>query len=85
MDTETGGEVGKCQSQSRRKKGHMTNIYITDSDGEAIVDSVKDHEDLYNKTKEHFQDKTRKECLWERFTRSRNLSVKKRKVHSLKS
>ena len=30
MDTDAGGEVGTSQSQSRRKKGHMTNIYLTD-------------------------------------------------------
>ena len=43
------------------KKGHMTNIYLTDSDEEAIVDLVKDHEELYDKTNEHFKDKARKE------------------------
>ena len=40
----------------------MTNIYLTDSDEEAIVDFVKDH-------------KARKKCLWERFTNSHKLSV----------
>ena len=50
MDTEGGGETGTCQSQSRHKKGHMKNIYLTDSDEEAIVDFVKDHEEIYNKT-----------------------------------
>ena len=30
----------------------MTNIYLTDSDNEAIVDFVRDHEELYNKTSE---------------------------------
>ena len=57
-DTETeavGGEVGPSQY----KKGHMTNIYLTNSDKEAIVD----HKDLYNKTNEHFKDKARKRCL----------------------
>ena len=38
MDTQDGGEAGTSQSLSRRKKGHMMNIYITDSDEEAIVD-----------------------------------------------
>ena len=28
----------------------MTNIYLTDSDKEATVDFVKDHEELYDKT-----------------------------------
>ena len=40
------------------------------------MDFVKDHKDLYDKTSEHFKDKARKECLWERFTNSRKLSVK---------
>ena len=45
----------------------MTNIYFTDSDEEAVVDFEKDHEELYDKTKENFKDKSRKECLWEKF------------------
>ena len=69
IDTEGGEEVGRSQSQSRSRKGHMTKSYLTDSD----VNFVKDHEELYNKTNEHFKDKTRKECLWERFESSRNL------------
>ena len=59
---ETGGEAGTSQLHSRHKKGHMTNTYLMHSDGEAIVDFVKDHEELY-KTNEHFKDKARKECL----------------------
>ena len=35
----------------------MTNVYLTNSDEAAIVDFVKDHEELFNKTKEHFKDK----------------------------
>ena len=54
----------------------MNNIHLTDSDKEPIVDLVKDHEELFNKTSEHFKDKARKECLWEQFTNSRKLSVK---------
>ena len=72
--TETGGEAGTSQWHSRHKKGHMTNIYLTDLDEEAIMDFVKDHEELYDKRNEHFKDKARKECLWERFPN--NLSVK---------
>ena len=53
----------------------MTDIYLTDSGEEAIVDFVKDHE-LYDKTNEYFKDKVRKECLWEQFTNSPTLSVK---------
>ena len=54
----------------------MTNIYLTDWDEEAIVDFVKDHKELYTKTNGHFKDKARKECIWERFTKSAKLSVK---------
>ena len=55
----------------------MTNIYLINSDEEAIVDFVKDHEELCNKTNnKYFKDKSRKECLSDRFTRSHNLSVK---------
>ena len=41
MNIEGGGEVGTSQSQSRHK-GHMMNIYLTDSDEQDIVDFVKD-------------------------------------------
>ena len=61
---------------SRYKKGYMTNIYRTDLDEEAIVDFVKDHKELYDKTNELFKDKARKECLREWFANSRKLSVK---------
>ena len=44
-ETETvGGEAGPSQSQ--HKKGHMTNIYLTDSDKEAIVDFAKDDKNI---------------------------------------
>ena len=39
------------------------------------MDFAKDHEELYNKTSEHFKDKTRKECLWKQFANSRRWSV----------
>ena len=68
-ETETGGEAGP--SLSRYKKGHMTNIYLTDSNKEAIMDFMKDHEELYDKTNGHFMDKARKECLWEQFNNNR--------------
>ena len=70
MDTEGGKGLGSSQSQSRHK-----NIYLTDSD-EAIVDLVKDHEELFDKTNGNFKDKASKECLWERLTSSCKLSVK---------
>ena len=60
-DTETEAAGGKAgTSHSCYKKGHMTNVFITDSDQEAIVDFVKDHEELYNKTSEHFKNNARK-------------------------
>ena len=45
-----GGDVSTSQSHSRQKKRYMTNISLTDSDEEAIVDSVKDYKELYDKT-----------------------------------
>ena len=54
----------------------MRNIYLTNSDEEAIVDFLKDDEDLCNKIHKKFKDKARKDCLWERFANSCNLSVK---------
>ena len=50
MDTEGGGKAGTSPSQFRHKKRPMTNIYLTDSDEEAIVDFVKVHDKLYDKT-----------------------------------
>ena len=52
------------------------NIYLTDLDEEAIVDFVRDKEELYNKTNEHFKDKAIKDCMWERYSSTGNLSVK---------
>ena len=63
MDTEGGGEDStSTECQSRRKKEYMMNIYFTDSDEEGIVDFVKDHEELYNKTNGHLKDKARIAC-----------------------
>ena len=52
MDTEPGGEAG-----TSHKKGHMTNIYLTDSNEKAIVDFLRE---WYNKTHEYSKDKVRK-------------------------
>ena len=68
-------EPGTSQLQPRHKKGHMTNSYLTDSEKEAIVNFVKDHEELFDKTNEQFKDKARKYCLLERFTSCCKLSV----------
>ena len=70
-DTEGGGEArASTECQSRPKKGLVANIYLTDSDENAIVDFVKDHEEINNKTNEHLNDKFRKDCLWERYASS---------------
>ena len=39
---------------SRSRRAH-DKFYLTDSDEEAIVDFVEDHEALYDKTNEHFR------------------------------
>ena len=56
----------------------MTNrqTYLTDLDKEGIVDFVKDLQDFYDKTNEHFKDKARKDCLQERVASCCNLSEK---------
>ena len=40
MDTASGEEAGTSQLHSRLMKGHITNIYLTESDEEAIVDFI---------------------------------------------
>ena len=42
----------------------------------ATAGLIKHHEQLYDKPNEHFKDKARQDCLWERFTSSHKLSVK---------
>ena len=74
-ETEAGGEAGISQSHLRYKKGHMTSMYRTDSDEEAIVNFVKDHKELYDNINDHFRDKVRKTCLWERLVNCLSLSV----------
>ena len=62
-------------TQSRQKKWQIKSILLSNSDEEAIVEFVKQREELYNKTHDKFKDKQRKEGLWERLAVSRNLSV----------
>ena len=38
---------------------------MSDSDEEAIVEFVKHHEELYDKTSNSFKEKQKKERLWE--------------------
>ena len=55
----------------------MKSIFLSDSDEEAIVEFVKQHEELYDKTNDSFKDKQKKERLWEQLATTRNLPVKK--------
>ena len=61
---------------SRRKKGQMKSIFLSDSDEEAIVEFVKQHKELYDKTNDSFKDKQKKERLWESLAATRNLPVR---------
>ena len=60
-DTNTDVESTQC----RQKKGQMKSILLSDSDEEAIVEYVKQHEELYDKINDSFKDKQKKERLWE--------------------
>ena len=62
-------------TQSRQKKGQMKSIFLSDSDEEAIVEFVKQHKELYDKT-DSFKDKQKKEGLWEQLAATTNLPVK---------
>ena len=55
-DTNTDAE----STQSRQMKGQMRSIFLSDSDEEAIVEFVKQHEELYDKTNNSFKDSRRK-------------------------
>ena len=52
MEMEANGKISHRISdfllsfQSKRKKGKMTNTFITDSNKEAIVEFMEDHEEL---------------------------------------
>ena len=70
-DTDTDVE----STQSRQKKGQMKSIFLSDSDEEAIMEFVKQHEQLYDKTNDKFKDKQKKERLWETLAATRNLPV----------
>ena len=53
----------------------MKSIFLSNSHEEAIVDFMKQHEELFDKTHSNFKDKHRKEGLWATVTASRNLPV----------
>ena len=74
VQTDTNTDVES--TQSRQKKGQMKSISLSDSDEEAIVEFVKQHKELYDKTNNSFKDKQKKERLWESLAATRNLSVK---------
>ena len=71
-DTDTDVE----STPSRQKKGQMKSIFLSDSDEEAIVKFIKQHEELYDKTNDSFKDKQKKERLWEQLAAARNLPIK---------
>ena len=53
----------------------MKSTFLSDSDEEAIVEFVKQHEELYDKTNDKFKDKQKKERHWETVAATRNLPV----------
>ena len=61
--------------QSRQKKGQMKSIFLSDSDKEAIVEFVKQHQELYDKTNDSFKDQQKKERLWQQIASTRNLPI----------
>ena len=54
----------------------MKSIFLSDSVEEAIVEFIKQHKELYDKTNDSFKDKQKKERLWEQLAPTRNLPVK---------
>ena len=66
----------EVESTKSRQKGQMKSIFLSDSDEEAIVEFVKQHEELYDKTNDSFKDKQKNEQLWEQLAATRNLSFK---------
>ena len=54
----------------------MKSIFLSNSDEEAIVEFVKQHKELYDKTNNSFKDKQKKERLWESLAATWNLPVK---------
>ena len=56
-DTDTDVE----STLSRQKEGKIKSIFLSDSDEEAIMEFLKQHKELYDKTYGKFKDKQRKE------------------------
>ena len=63
-------------THSRQKKVQMKSIFFTDSDEEAIMEFIKQHEELYDKTSGSFKDKQKNERLWEQLAATINFPVK---------
>ena len=74
--TQTDMDTDLESTQSRQKKGQMKSIFLSDSDEEAIVEFIKQHKELYDKTNDSFKDKQKKERLWEQLASTRNLPIK---------
>ena len=51
----------------------MKSIFLNDSDEEAVVEFVKQHEELYDKTNDSFKVKQKKERLWEQLDMASSL------------
>ena len=64
MRTDTDTDAESTQS---RQKDQMKSIFLSDSDEEAIVEFVKQQEELYDKTNDNFKEK---------LAATRNLPVK---------
>ena len=60
----------------------MKSIILSDSDKEAIMEFIKQHEELYDKTNDSFKDKQKKERLWDQLEATRNLPVKTDTQHT---
>ena len=73
MQTDTDTDVES--TQFRQKKGQKS-IFLSDSDEEAIMEFVKQHEKLYDKTNDSFKDKQKKEETWGAASSYRNLPVR---------
>ena len=71
--TDTDNDVESTQS---RQKGQIKSIFLSDLDEEAIVEFVKQHKELYDKTNDSFKDKQKKGRLWEQLAATRNLPIK---------
>ena len=69
MRTDTDADVESIQS--RQKKSQMKSIFLNDLDEEAILELIKQHEELYDKTNDSFKEKQKKEGL----AATRNLSA----------